>query len=80
MKKDENSDPLEFRSLTTSVMTPDGAKTILQRSIKAGLKKAISFEDIAGQIDVNPKVLKETVERWNALCQSGEDKDHKAPA
>jgi succinate dehydrogenase/fumarate reductase flavoprotein subunit len=43
------------------------------------IKQGNSLEDIAAQIDVNPKVLKATVERWNALCQKGQDEDHKRP-
>jgi len=46
---------------------------------KGWIKKGNSLDDIAAQIDVNPKVLRETVERWNGLCESGEDRDHKRP-
>jgi len=46
---------------------------------KGWIRKGNSLEDIAAQIDVNPKVLRETVERWNALCNDGQDKDHKRP-
>jgi succinate dehydrogenase/fumarate reductase flavoprotein subunit len=46
---------------------------------KGWIKKGNSMEDIAGQIDVNPKVLKATVERWNFLCGEGEDKDFHRP-
>ena len=46
---------------------------------KGWIKKGNSPEDIAAQIDINPKVLRETVERWNSLCGESEDKDHKRP-
>jgi succinate dehydrogenase/fumarate reductase flavoprotein subunit len=42
-------------------------------------KKGNSLEDIAAQIDVNPKVLKATVDRWNELCQKNPDDDYKRP-
>src|SRR3990172_7570583 len=43
------------------------------------IKKGNSLEEIAAQIDVNPKILKATVERWNSLCNEGRDADHKRP-
>ena len=46
---------------------------------KGWLKKGNSLEEIAAQIDINHKVLKTTVERWNLLCGEGEDKDYKRP-
>jgi succinate dehydrogenase/fumarate reductase flavoprotein subunit len=46
---------------------------------KGWIRKGNSLEDIAAQIDVNPKVLKATVERWNELCRKGQDDDHKRP-
>src|SRR6266850_7384731 len=46
---------------------------------KGWITKGNSLEDIAVQIDVNPKVLKATVERWNELCEKGQDDDHKRP-
>jgi len=46
---------------------------------KGWIKKGNSLEDIAAQIDVNPKVLKATVERWNRLCQNNQHNDHKRP-
>ena len=46
---------------------------------KGWIKKGNSLEEIAGQIDVNPKVLRATVERWNSLCAGGEDTDHRRP-
>ncbi len=36
---------------------------------KGWIKKGNSLEDIAAQIDVNPKVLRATVERWNAHAE-----------
>ena len=60
-------------------MTPRWSEDNLAEIEKGWIKKGNSLEDIAGQIDVNPKVLRETVDRWNALCQSGEDKDQKRP-
>jgi succinate dehydrogenase/fumarate reductase flavoprotein subunit len=46
---------------------------------KGWIKKGNTIEDIAGQIDVNPKILKASVERWNSLCGEGEDKDFRRP-
>jgi succinate dehydrogenase/fumarate reductase flavoprotein subunit len=46
---------------------------------KGWIKKGNALEDIAAQIDVNPKVLKATVERWNSLCAEGEDRDFRRP-
>jgi len=46
---------------------------------KGWIRKGNSIEDIAGQIDVNPKTLKASVERWNSLCGEGEDKDFRRP-
>ncbi len=46
---------------------------------KGWIKTGNSLEDIAGQIDVNPKVLKATVDRWNELCRDGRDDDHRRP-
>jgi len=46
---------------------------------KGWIKKGTTIEDLAGQIDVNPKVLRSTVERWNSLCADGEDKDQRRP-
>jgi succinate dehydrogenase/fumarate reductase flavoprotein subunit len=46
---------------------------------KGWIKKGNSLEDIAAQIDVNPKVLRATVERWNDLCAKGQDEDYKRP-
>jgi succinate dehydrogenase/fumarate reductase flavoprotein subunit len=46
---------------------------------KGWIKKGKSLEEIAAQIDVNPKVLKATVERWNSLCAAGEDSDFRRP-
>ena len=43
------------------------------------VKKGNSLEDGAAQIDVNPKILRATVERWNELCREGRDEDHKRP-
>ena len=36
---------------------------------KGWIKKGNSIDDIAGQIDVNPKVLRATVEHWNELAK-----------
>jgi len=46
---------------------------------KGWIKTADSIEGIAKIINVPPAVIKETVERWNALCAAGEDKDHRRP-
>ena len=46
---------------------------------KSWIRKGNNIEDIAGQIDVNSKILKATVERWNSLCGEGEDKDFRRP-
>ena len=46
---------------------------------KGWIKKGHSIDDIAGQIDVNSKVLRATVERWNELCQKGQDDDQRRP-
>ena len=46
---------------------------------KGWIKKGNSIEEIAGQIDVNPKILKATIERWNSLCGEGKDKDFRRP-
>ena len=46
---------------------------------KGWIKKGNSLEDIAAQIDINPKVLRETVDRWNAQCGENQDTDHKHP-
>jgi succinate dehydrogenase/fumarate reductase flavoprotein subunit len=43
------------------------------------IKKGNVIDDIAVQIDVNPKVIRATVERWNSLCGEGEDKDFRRP-
>jgi len=45
---------------------------------KGWIKKGNSLEDIAGQIDVIRK-FSSPVERWNELCQNGQDDDHKRP-
>jgi succinate dehydrogenase/fumarate reductase flavoprotein subunit len=46
---------------------------------KGWIKKGATIENIAGQIDVNPKVLKATVERWNELYRNGQDDDQRRP-
>jgi succinate dehydrogenase/fumarate reductase flavoprotein subunit len=46
---------------------------------KGWIKKGNSLENIAGHIDVNPKVLRATVERWNELCRKGQDDDQRRP-
>jgi succinate dehydrogenase/fumarate reductase flavoprotein subunit len=46
---------------------------------KGWIRKGKSIEDIARQIDIDSEVLRETVDRWNALCRDGEDKDFKRP-
>jgi len=46
---------------------------------KGWIKKGNSIEEIAAQIDVNPKVLRATVDRWNALCAKGADDDYRRP-
>src|SRR3989442_11572418 len=79
MKKVESSGRSDSRSSTMNATTRVEVKTILPRSKKAGSKKGNSLEDIAAQIDVNPKVLKTTIERWNELYHKGQDDDHKRP-
>jgi len=46
---------------------------------KGWIRKGNSIEDIAGQIDVNPKILRATVDHWNSLCAGGEDRDFRRP-
>ena len=65
MKKVESSDRSAFRSSTTSATTPAWSEDNLAEIEKGWIKKGNSLEDIAAQIDVNPKVLRETVDRWN---------------
>src|SRR5882724_13270323 len=43
---------------------------------KGWIKKGNSLEDIAAQIDVNPKVLKATVERWNERGSLADREQH----
>lgn len=42
--------------------------------------KAATVEELAGQLDMDPTVLKATVDRYNELCAKGEDEDFGKPA
>ncbi len=42
--------------------------------------KAATVEELAGQLDMEPEVLKATVDRYNELCAKGEDEDFGKPA
>ena len=46
---------------------------------KGWIKTGRSLDEIAGQIDLNPKILKGTVDRWNELCGKREDEDYHRP-
>ncbi|HWO41310.1 MAG TPA: FAD-binding protein, partial [Candidatus Eisenbacteria bacterium] len=46
---------------------------------KGWIKKAASIDELARQIDVDPRILRETVTRWNSLCGEGEDRDFRRP-
>ena len=57
-----------------------GAKTILCEVNKGWIKKGNSLEDIAAQIDVNPKVLQAQPSIGGTrYAAKGTDKDHKRP-
>ena len=43
------------------------------------LRRADSIKEIAMGIDVDPEVLTATIERWNHLCERGEDPDFGRP-
>jgi succinate dehydrogenase/fumarate reductase flavoprotein subunit len=55
--------------------SPDNSKEI-QNGV---LRKAQSIEDLAQGLGVEPEVLRQTVERWNAMCDRGRDEDHGRP-
>lgn len=42
--------------------------------------KAASIEELAGELNMDPDVLKATVDRYNELCEKGEDEDFGKPA
>lgn len=42
--------------------------------------KAASVEELAGELEMDPAVLKATVDRYNELCAKGEDEDFGKPA
>jgi succinate dehydrogenase/fumarate reductase flavoprotein subunit len=51
------------------------------KEIESGLiKKADSIEELAPMIGMDPDVLKETLDRWNALCTQKKDDDFGRPA
>lgn len=43
------------------------------------LKRANSIEKLAEAIHVDPSVLRQTIDRWNTLCEQGEDEDYGRP-
>jgi succinate dehydrogenase/fumarate reductase flavoprotein subunit len=43
------------------------------------LKQAHSVRDLAAEIGVDPDKLEDSIERWNALCDSGDDSDYGRP-
>lgn len=49
-------------------------------TLEADCYKADSLEDLARQINVNYDALKETIDRYNSLCEAGEDTDFGTPA
>ena len=50
------------------------------QELKLGiLKEAKNLNDLADQLEVDRKILNSTVDRWNALCDEGEDVDFKRP-
>lgn len=55
--------------------SPDNSKE-LQNGI---LSQAQSIGDLARQIGVDEETLRETIERWNALCDAGGDSDFGRP-
>ncbi len=42
--------------------------------------KAATVEELAGELEMDPAVLKATVDRYNELCAKGEDEDFGKPA
>ena len=50
------------------------------REIENGiLKTADTIEKLAVKLDLDPKALNETVERWNRFCDMGQDHDFERP-
>lgn len=43
------------------------------------LKKAFSIAELAGDLHVDPDMLQITLDRWNTLCEQGEDVDFGRP-
>ncbi len=43
------------------------------------LTRADTFEELVAALDVETSVLRDTVDRWNALCDEGNDCDHGRP-
>lgn len=42
--------------------------------------KADTIEDLANQLEIDPEVLKETINKYNGYCEAGEDKEFGKPA
>ena len=42
--------------------------------------KCDTLEDLAKELDIDPETFKATVERYNELCESGEDTDFGKPS
>lgn len=43
------------------------------------LMKAETLEELAAALDIKVRVLKETLDRWNAACEAGEDEEFGRP-
>ncbi|MFH1646858.1 MAG: FAD-dependent oxidoreductase, partial [Chloroflexota bacterium] len=72
----------EEKGLKLSRITPASATKTpsLEKALQAGaawdrIKIAGSWDDIAQRAGIDPQVLKETVERYNAFCDRGYDAD-----
>lgn len=57
------------------IAVPAFSKDLSAEIEKGWVKRAMTIEELAAQIEVDPATLKETVERHNALARNGKDED-----
>lgn len=61
---------------TTEPDTPEQIQAGFDADVEAGsVKRADTIEELAGLAGIDPDALAATVERYNKLCDAGEDKD-----
>lgn len=74
---DPETNPIKELQLRSAAINDTDWRDGLQRGIDGGyIFKADTLEELAELLEVNPEVVKGTVEEWNTACENGEDESY----